>query len=172
MTNFQNGFFDREAVLKSMDAATRKALSKGGAFVRQDAKGSLRYRDRASQPGQPPSVHRGGTIHGRSASLLKELIYFAWDAKNRTVVIGPAATNGSKNQPGFVPQTLEKGGTVQVREVLHRGEWKRESLLTRAEARGLPSRMVNVNIAARPFMYPALERNRTSVVGSFQSSMG
>jgi len=48
-------FFDREAVTSRVDPATRKVLSKFGAFVRRTAKGSIRRRRKAAPPGSPPS---------------------------------------------------------------------------------------------------------------------
>ena len=54
-------FFDREAVTSRVDPATRKVLSKFGAFVRRTAKGSIRRRRKAAPPGSPrPSPRRAG----------------------------------------------------------------------------------------------------------------
>jgi hypothetical protein len=75
-------FFDRKAVTDAMDKASKKALSKAGAFIRQTAKSSMRKRKKASAPGSPPSVHVG---------TLKKLLYFAYDPAQRSVVIGPQA---------------------------------------------------------------------------------
>jgi hypothetical protein len=73
-------FFDRQKVVDAMDKASKAALSKAGAFIRQTARSSMRKRKRASEPGKPPSVHVG---------TLKKLLYFAYDPAQRSVVIGP-----------------------------------------------------------------------------------
>ncbi len=52
-------FFDRKRVVDATDRATRRVLSKFGAFVRQTARRSIRRRRSVSQPGQPPSSHTG-----------------------------------------------------------------------------------------------------------------
>src|SRR5690606_6172596 len=48
-------FFDRKAVTSRVDKATRKVLSRFGAFVRRTARSSIRKRKKTSQPGSPPS---------------------------------------------------------------------------------------------------------------------
>jgi hypothetical protein len=90
-------FFDRQAVLSKVDAATRKVLSKFGAFVRRAAKSSIRSRKKPSAPGQPPSSHTG---------LLKRLIFFGYDPASRSVVIGPAPLRSTVGAPPL----LEYGG--------------------------------------------------------------
>lgn len=177
MTNFKNGFFDRDAVLKSVAAAERKAQSKAGAYVRQSAKSSLRYRQKPSAPGSPPSVHRGSKIKGRMASLLKELIYFARDESTRSVVIGPEVIKQrfafGHRQPssGTVPGTLEEGGGITVVEVFVRGQWKRLDEAPRRKLGEFPRRTRIVKIDARPFMRPAMEANQGKIVDAHQSSM-
>lgn len=91
-------FFDQAAVRTALDAGTRKALSKFGAFVRQRARSSIRTRKKSSPPGQPPSSHEGS---------LKRLIFFAYDASAKTVVIGPVPFRA-----GEAPSLLEHGGTA------------------------------------------------------------
>lgn len=100
----KSGFFDRALVIGAMDEATRKALSKFGAFVRQRARSSIRNRKKASQPGSPPHGHVG---------LLKRFILFSFDKINRSVVIGPALLNGRAYKDA--PTALEHGGTFQRR---------------------------------------------------------
>ena len=73
-------FFDRAAVINAVDAGTRRALSKFGAFTRTRAKSSIRKRKRISKPNNPPSSHSGH---------LKKLIYFGYDQNKRSVVVGP-----------------------------------------------------------------------------------
>lgn len=98
-TEAQSGFFDRPKVQRQVDAGARKVLSKFGAFVRTRAKSSIRKRKAISSPGQPPSSHLG---------LLRKFIFFSYDAKRKSVVIGPTRLN---QKDGTAPRLLEKGGT-------------------------------------------------------------
>ena len=83
MISFKPGvlMFNTKAIRNHVDRATRKVLSKFGAFVRQTAKRSIRKRKSASPPGSPPSSHIG---------LLKRFIWFGYEPNKRSVVIGPA----------------------------------------------------------------------------------
>jgi len=95
----KEGFFDRGKVLRAVDRAARKVLSRFGAFVRTRAQTSLRKRRGTSPPGQPPYSHVG---------LLKKLIYFAYDLAAKTVVIGPVLLR----EDSEAPKLLEHGGTA------------------------------------------------------------
>lgn len=96
-------FFDRARVTNAVDRATRKHLSRFGAFVRTRARSSIRTRRRISEPGQPPTNRTG---------LLKRNIFFVYEPSRRSVVIGPVLLNSSSG----APELLEHGGTV-IREV-------------------------------------------------------
>ena len=95
-------FFDSKAVIRQTDKATRRVLSKFGAFVRTRARSSIRKRKRPSAPGQPPSSHTG---------LLKRFIYFVLEPSRKSVVIGPTKLN----KPGGIPEVLEYGGRSRPR---------------------------------------------------------
>ena len=97
-------FFDRAAVASKADAATRRVLSKFGAFVRRTAKGSIRNRHKPAPPGSPPSSHTG---------LLKKFIFFGYDAEAQSVVIGPARLD--RRGRGDAPSLLEHGGSTMLR---------------------------------------------------------
>lgn len=103
MLKVKNLFFDSPKVLRSVDTATRKVFSRFGAFVRRTARGSIRKRNKASRPGQPPSSHTG---------LLKRFIFFGYDTNRRSVVIGP--TRLTENHRGDAPSALEYGGTATL----------------------------------------------------------
>ncbi len=124
-------FFDSPAVIRAMDRATRKALSKVGAFVRRSARSSIRKRKKVSRPGQPPSSHVG---------LLRKFLFFAYEPQRQSVVIGPAKLGGVEGDD--VPHILEHGGTTTITR-FRRGKIVRK----------------RVKIAARPTMGPALEAN-------------
>lgn len=145
-------FFDRDLVKKAVDAKARGALSKYGAFVRRNAKDLLKYRAQPSAAGSPPSVHRtmtrakkgkAGAAGGGGAqrvSPLREFVFFSFDARTKSVVIGPAKLN----KPGDAPRALEYGGTSSVR---------------------LDGRTVSIRVAPRPFMRPAAEKARRELPG-------
>lgn len=103
-------FFDRQAVIGAVDKATRKVLSKFGAFVRTGARHSIRPRKKISAPGSPPSSHVG---------LLRRLIYFGYDPARRSVVIGPTPLNRTAEAPPL----LEYGGRRKFKDA--RGKQRR-----------------------------------------------
>ncbi len=111
-------FFDRPAVTSATDRATRRVLSRFGAFVRRTARGSIRKRKRPSPPGSPPSSHTG---------LLRRFIYFGYEPDTSSVVIGPARL--SQNGRGDAPHLLEYGGTAKL---------QRRGRRDRARIRGRP----------------------------------
>jgi hypothetical protein len=96
-------FFDNEKIIRSVDTATRKVLSRFGAFVRRTARGSIRKRKKTSPPGKPPTSHTG---------LLKQFIFFSYEPQRKNVVIGPMRL--TQNNRGDAPSALEYGGTVML----------------------------------------------------------
>lgn len=97
-------FFDRAAVIRAVEPAKLKVLSKVGAFVRRRAQTSMRYRKKASKPGTPPSAHKN------SGALLRKLIYFGYDPQTDSVVVGPVQARG-----GQAPRLNEFGGTLKAK---------------------------------------------------------
>lgn len=93
-------FFDRPKVIKAVDRAKRQALSKGGAFIRQAARTSIRPRKGTSKPGNPPFSHEGS---------LRRLILFGYDERTDSVVVGPVGFRSST-----APNVLEFGGTTTI----------------------------------------------------------
>ena len=122
-------FFDTDRVKRAADTATRKVLSKAGAFIRTTAKHSIRPGKGISPPGSPPHSHTG---------LLRRFIFFGYDTLRQTVVIGPMRLN---QKIGAAPEALEHGGTSVVVEGLRHRRRKRR-----------------VRIGARPFMGPAMRK--------------
>ena len=98
-------FFDRKAVTDRVGRATKRVLSRFGAYVRQTARRSIRKRKAVSQPGQPPSSHTG---------LLKRFIFFGYDTGRQSVVMGPARLTGGNR--GEAPPLLEYGGRTRRRD--------------------------------------------------------
>lgn len=135
-------FFDRKAVTSRVDRATRKVLSRFGAFVRTSARHSIRKRKAISEPGNPPSSHTG---------LLRRFIFFGYDRDRRSVVIGPQRLN---QKVGDAPHALEYGGTSTVVEGLRNRRKKRR-----------------IKIAARPYMGPAFEREKPKLPAMWANSV-
>lgn len=95
-------FFDSKLLSSKKDKGKLKALSKFGAFVRQTARKSLKRprRNQVPQAGNPPLSRTG---------VLRRFIFFSFDKKTQSVVIGPALLSG-KNTSAPATQALEKGG--------------------------------------------------------------
>lgn len=125
-------FFDRHVVIAAVDNAKRKVLSKAGAFIRTAAKTSIRKRKGSAPPGAPPHSHEGS---------LRRLILFGYDKPNDSVVVGPVGFTKSE-----APSVLEYGGDTVV--------------LRRVGGRGGKLTSQKVKIAPRPYMAPALEKER------------
>lgn len=90
-------FFDTKEVQTKVSEATRKVLSKFGAFVRTAARQSIKTKTTPSPAGQPPHSHTG---------QLKRGILFGYDQARQSVVVGPVKLAGK----GHAPELLEKGG--------------------------------------------------------------
>ncbi len=133
-------FFDRALVIRAVDKAKRKTLSRAGAFIRQSARTSIRPRRGTSRPGRPPYSHEGS---------LRKLILFGYDPQTESVVVGAVGFRKS-----IAPHVLEFGGfTAQPKW------WRRK----RKRAR--------IRIKARPYMGPALERERDKLPWLWESSV-
>jgi hypothetical protein len=160
----QGAFFDAKIVTNAADKATKKALSKAGAFVRTTAKSSLRYAKKSAMPGQPPKVHRGGSMgyqrtttnkktgvsKTRSVSPLKELLFFAYVESSKSVVIGPRDFKGAAKRSYKVPTIMELGGTV-------------------VQLRG--KKTVTATYKGNPFMRPALAKESPKFAGLFANTV-
>ncbi len=153
-------FFDRQRVQSAADRATRRVLGRFGAFVRRRSRSSIRRKRRSSSPGRPPASHTG---------VLRDYIFFGYDPKRRSVVIGPAKANivyfRKDGQPttGTAAEVLEHGGDIYVLEVNKYGRWQRADLRSRRRNEGLATRMRRVPVSARPYMGPAFEKEKAGL---------
>jgi len=139
----KNLFFDTPKVQRSVDRGTRRVLSRFGAFVRRSAKSSIRPRKRVSRPGEPPSSHTG---------LLKKFIFFAYQPRNKSVVIGPVQL--TQKGRGEAPRLLEHGGTATLQR-----HGKRDKANFRAHFQG------------RPFMGPAFLKEQPKLPEMWRQSI-
>lgn len=132
-------FFDRDGVKAKVKDGTKSVLSKAGAFVRTRAKRSIRPAPKKSKikpvPGQPPRSHVG---------LLKDLIFFGYDANTESVVIGPQKLNGRATSGA---EALEFGGP------------------------GVTSKGTKAIYRKFPFMAPALDAERDNFPNLFANSV-
>ncbi len=133
-------FFDRPRIVAALERTKRKALSRGGAFIRQAAKTSIRKRKGSAPPGKPPHSHEGS---------LRRLILFGYDQRTDSVVVGPVGFKKST-----APNVLEFGGTTVI-------------------TRRVKGRLVRqrVKIAARPYMSPALEKEKPKLPKAWANSV-
>ena len=135
-------FFDKKTVRDKVDAGTRRVLSKFGAYVRRTARSSIRKRKKTSTPGSPPSSHTG---------LLKRFIFFGYDPRKRSVVIGPVRL--TQNGRGKAPSLLEYGGTTTL------------------QRHDNPRKRVRANFRSRPFMGPAFEKEQPKLPAMWRDSI-
>lgn len=140
----QSLFFDRPKVRRAVDHAKRRSLSRAGAFIRQRARTSIRKRKRSSRAGEPPSSHTG---------LLRRFILFGYDRRSDSVVVGPVGFRRSR-----APSVLEFGGPTKVVSSSRRGAGRRKQSRT-------------IRIAARPYMRPALEKERSNLPAVWRNSV-
>lgn len=138
-------FFDAKRVKRAVDSATRRVLSKFGAYVRTAARSSIRKRKRISRPGEPPSSHTG---------LLKKFIFFGYEPGRGGVVIGPARLDA---KIGDAPAALEHGGRSQVTVGGRRKKTKKG--------------VKTVTIRARPYMGPALAKEQPKLPAMWRDSV-
>lgn len=179
-------FFDTEKLNKLSDDAVEKRLLKFGAFVRSDARRSIREapkrkREKNSKPGNPPLSHTGN---------LKKNIFFGRDKRENSVVIGP-----HKNRSGYAAHALEHGGSATIKgfvpkvyELGDRGAIGRdangrvvvkklvtEAMVARANRFAIERNDAaisrTVKIEARPYMTPAFERNLPHAPKLFRNSI-
>ncbi|KKT07130.1 MAG: hypothetical protein UV78_C0006G0015 [Parcubacteria group bacterium GW2011_GWA2_43_17] len=132
---FKKMFFDSKEVISATDKAARSVLSKIGAFIRREAKSSIKpggRKHKTSLPGQPPRSQTG---------LLKRFIFFGYDTSTQSVVVGPAKLGGVKGKDA--PHTLEYGGKAAISHQLS----------------AFSNSPKTAYIAARPYMKPSLDKN-------------
>lgn len=135
-------FFDSPRVIRAMGRATRRALSKAGAFIRTRARTSIRKRKGISKPGKPPHSHVGH---------LRRLLFFSYEPDAQTVVIGPM-----KFGKGEAPSLLEFGGrAVRVRK----------------HTSGKRGRRQRVTYRKRQFMGPAMEAELPNLPKQWRNSL-
>lgn len=149
--------FFSDDVLRAVGAGVARAMNHFGGYVRKVVSNSIRRRKAISAEGQPPSSH---------IDLLKDNIFYAYDPRAKSVVIGPTLINTpSGREHGYtVPETLEFGGLVTINEVeLFDAMWISDSPKNRVEWPNRPRRRRTATIAARPYMGPGFDLGLTKL---------
>jgi hypothetical protein len=165
LSRIHRNFFDGAEILKRMSKAEKRALSKFGAYTRATARQSLKYRIKPSTPGNPPSVHKAGMrlrknkktgiTKAKPYSPLKDFLYFSYEPKTHSVVIGPVLLSSSKSKAHPATETLEKSGPATITEHLKSGGVRKHV----------------VHIEARPYMAPAFAKEIPKLPGLFRGSI-
>jgi hypothetical protein len=164
LVKIQQMFFDRPAVVKAAGRAKTAALARFAGYVRSVARRSMRRRKSQfahSAPGSPPFAKSGE---------LRDLLFFGYDAKTGTFVVGPLGFKGSD-----VPSLHEHGGT----RAAGKGEFL---LLKNSPGRDHRGKFVSrgtrkvaikgtVKYPARPFMAPALKTSIPKFAASFRGTV-
>ena len=146
-------FFDMQRVTDAVDAATRRALSKAGSFIRRDARQSMRKAKIKSKPGNPPHVHKG---------QVKRFLFFAYEPDTASVIIGPEKISGVTSKTAL--HALEYGGetTMVIGKRHRRRYWWQKA--PHNEYR-------QIIIQARPFMGPALKKNQPLIASGWRNEV-
>ena len=144
-------FFDHHAVTSRMDAATRRALSKFGAYVRADARRSIRKasNSKPSASGRPPKSRKG---------TLKQHIYFSYEPTKQSVVIGPQLLPRARKDNLIM---LEHGGRRQMAVPGRDPHDRTHIVLLR----------VTAHYPARPFMDPAFNKNLPRAASLYKNQL-
>lgn len=169
--------FDSAAIEEAVDSATRANLSAGGALTRKIQQQSMRYGDKPSPPGSPPTAHRGGGSPGKGP-FLRKFVQFSYDPSTRSVVIGPAKLGRSN-----APEVMEKGGVVKRRVRVRGARAGRTTSTAQAAAfrrklaagslRGGPVKTVETSflVEPRPSADPALIKAKPKLAGAWADSV-
>ena len=153
-------FFDRKMVEKRVKDADRRNLSRAGAFIRRDARGSMKKAPKLRKNKKGKFVLRkrkAGTPPNYITRLLKDHLFFIYDPRKNSVIVGPARINTPK-QNDFgksVPALLEVGGVYGV---------------DRFDKKTGTVRLVKRNMNKHPYMGPAYEKNESKIVQLWKNS--
>jgi hypothetical protein len=148
-------FFTDKEVIRATNAATRSNFTHLGGYCRKMAINSIKKRRGVSAPDAPPHSHVG---------TLRRHIYYHYNPKTKSVVIGPARISTlRKKRPGVAPVAwtnapalLEWGGKTTRRQMNKRGT----HFVTRP-----------MRYRKRPFMVPAMEATKAKLPAVWRDSI-
>ena len=134
-------FFRPDLVVKYLDRKTYRVLNRFGGTTRKIAQRSMRVKPEGvyqkSGSGKPPFAH--------GKQNLRKLLFYAFEAGKKTVVVGPVKFERTKSTG--VPRIMEFGGSVA------------------AKVRG---RSVRKKYKGNPFMKPAFDQVVGKVAGWYK----
>ncbi len=165
--DWKANFFDSKKIMRSVGRATRKILSKMGAYIRTRARSSIKSRKGVSAAGHPPFSHksqkikafdkwliaRGREPEGKSSQpegIRQILFAYTEKAGAASVVIG------AMGRPGRAPELLEYGGTAKR---------------TPPPPDGGPRITVRARYRPRPFMGPAMLKEQQRFVQMWRDAL-
>ena len=133
-------FLDRPSVIESLEAKYLTVMARLGGYIRTTMQRSMRYRKKASKPGQPPTSRRD---YSGNAGMLRSLIEFGYDRTDHMLVVGPQKIQSPTLPLGgkSVPQLLDQGGAAYVYQ--------------------LGGKRTLAHYEPRPFVQPAVEKGLT-----------
>ena len=168
-------FFDRHAVRDEIGRVEAQALSKIGAFIRYTAQRKVLLKSKkVSRPGEPPKVHSSDRV----ANLRN--ILFAYEPSTHSVIVGPVRLNQVNSQSDgssvSIPQLLQFGGTILIREEQYKNDKKKRWFrrdLRRSTKQWKRYRTRMATYAPRPYMDVALkmEIQAGTIRNAFKSSI-
>lgn len=135
----KKAFFDSIKVQKALDKKTRKILTRVGGRIRKFAQFSMKPGGKGGKvaaPGEAPRTHK--------TKLLKRMLYFAYDFKAKTVVVGPVLLDRTKDLG--IPRLMEVGGSQTIQE---------------------KTKTVVREYHPHPYMQPAFMSNVSFIAGEF-----
>jgi hypothetical protein len=119
-------FFDKKIVQNVVGVHAARWFEHAAAYIRKAARNSIKYRKEAAPAGRPPSAHRKAAAARKSVpaalavglktqttrlySPLKEMIFYDFDYRTASMVIGPSYFSGPGIIGGVTPRVLELGG--------------------------------------------------------------
>lgn len=161
-------FFDEKKIRRSVAKARRRlrASRRAGALVRRDARSSMRKvkkRTTVASPGQPPRAH--------SSEPNLRTIFYVFDPASMSTVVGPPLFRSSKNAKDSlpVPGLHEHGGTAYRKRRVY-GDVARGAD-GEVIGRKFTKKRGPVKLAKRPYMDPALEKNREKFPALWRDSV-
>lgn len=170
-------FFDRIKVMQFVDEQEAKAFNRIGGRIRVTAQRGMRKKGK-SKKGVPPKPSAPGSPPKRgypTGEGLSKILYH-YDPRQHRVVVGPLKFGWSEYPEMTVPQLHEFGGSVTITEmevpIGKSPQWVRvnKRWMKKQISLGRKTRTRKVRYPARPFMYPALEKNKTFIADAWSGA--
>lgn len=147
-----DSFFDRTHVVRKLDQAKKRMLTGIGARTMTRARRSLKTpgkrkaKNYKATPGKPPASWTG---------LLKQFIFFVYEPRTESVMIGPADFKESSD----TPELLEYGGSATRRVPIF--DWHPDDGTPWSQRKGkrkvVDYKNMAVDYPAYPYMQPPFD---------------